>query len=542
MYGYGRRYLTANEFSSYCSDLNVHLRPFNSELELYEKEDVLLPVARVIKPEEYVIERKKLEQLPEVFSQRLPEWDELERLLYSYETDLRIDPSKMTGVDLCHPFDREFEHHNRFLIRPTLGDFKPWKSFRVRIGEKAGDGYKAETAVHYYHHWQVYQVYAIQKKYPVFAKHPEVFNCLNNSARDKMNHLWPCASDAVSTFNGKALYFDALSFYIKMYMAEELRTFAAISASKGIKQLNEEQLKSYQSRLKDHAMFVFQRYDLTISHLYQFLVEVLILRNEYQRDEHTKLANELEKDVVFLARFIAGVTKKSFDKIAEEVGKRSIFKQEFRHINRAIQVLDYARVTFKRLMRDYNKVFPGFNISVTEIDGLLKFIEESGLFIIPYTIFDTDEALNNPRAFRKTSLYMGMKNLTTGLECLIREIAKKIPNSTGSMESLGKLIQRVFSVWHGDFERERGKRPKPKQPCTFIQNIMDVYTDSLLDQQIQGHIIRVFLIAYWARNLTAHHYTLEDDLYGNLYGRVYTAIYYAMLYTWKYAVQNGWVI
>lgn len=360
-----------------------------------------------------------------------------------------------------------------------------------------------------------------------------------------MNHLWPRASDAVSTLNGKALYFDALSFYTEIYTVEQSRTFAAIPASKGTKQLNDKQFERYRSRLTDHAKFVLQRYGLTISQLYQFLVDVLNLRNEYQRDEHTKIANELEKDVVFLARFITGVTGQSSDEITEEVGKHSTFwiKQEFRHLDRAVQVLDYARDTFERLMSDYNKEFPGFNISTTEIDGLLKFIKASGLFIIPYTIFDTDKALNNPRAFRRTSLYMGMKNLTTGLECLIREIGKKLPNPTGPMDTFGHLINTVFKEWCGEFWKEQGKKqpPTPTKPSEFIWNIADVYADPLLDQKIQGHIIRVFLMAYWARNLTAHHYTLEDDLYGDLYSRVYRAIYYAMLYTWKYAMQKGWV-
>lgn len=344
MSSYGRRYLTANEFSFYCSALNVHLRPFNSELELYEREGVLLPMARVIKPDKYVIERKKLEQQPEGFWESLPEWEELERLLYGYETDRRIDPSKTTGTDLCHLFDREFEHHNRFLVRPTPGDFKPWNSFRVRIGETTRDGYEAETAVHYYHYWQVYQVHTIQEKYPIFAKHSEVFKYFKDSARDKMNYLWPRASDVVSTLNGKALYFDALSFYTEMYTEEQSRTFAAIPASKGIKQLNDKQFERYQSRLTDHAKFALQRYGLTISQLYQLLVDVLNLRKEYQCDEHTNLANELEKDVVFLVRFITGVTGQSFDEITEEVGKRSIWiKQGFRHLDRAVQVLEIGR-------------------------------------------------------------------------------------------------------------------------------------------------------------------------------------------------------
>ena len=546
MSGYGRRYLTASQFSSYCTALNVHLRAFNSELELYEREGVLLPVARVIKPDEYLIERKKVSQEPEGFSQSLPEWDELERLLYGYKIDRRTDRCKTTDAELWHPFDREFEHHNRYLIRPTPGDFKAWKTLRVRIGETTENGYEVETAVHYYHYWQAYQVCAIQEKYPIFAKHSEVFKYFKDSARDRINHLWPRASDAVSTLNRKASYFDALSFYIEMYAAEESRTFTAIPARAGIKQLNDEEFERYRSRQTDHATFVLQRYGLTSSQLCQVLVDVLNLRNKYQRDERAKLANELEKDVAFLASFIAGVTDQSLDEITEEVGKRSTFgiKQEFRHLDKAVQVLDYARDTFERLMGDYNKEFPGFNISITEIDELLKFIEAKGLFIIPYTMFDTDEALNNPRAFRRTSLYVGMKNLTTGLECLIREIAKKLPHPTRSMDTFGSLINTVFKEWCGELWKEgkKAKYRKPTKPSEFISNITDVYADSTLDQQIHGHTIRVFLTAYWARNLTAHHYTLEDDLYGDLYGRVYRSTCHAIFYTWTYATQKGWVI
>jgi hypothetical protein len=62
MIGSRRRYLTAQEFSSYCSKLNVKLSAFNRELELYEKDGVLTPVARIVMPEEYLIERYKLDQ------------------------------------------------------------------------------------------------------------------------------------------------------------------------------------------------------------------------------------------------------------------------------------------------------------------------------------------------------------------------------------------------------------------------------------------------------------------------------------------------
>jgi len=114
MRGYGRRYLTAKEFSEYCSGLNVELSSLGfHELQLYEREGLLLPMARVIQHPEYVIKRWQLDQQPETYGQNLPEWNELERLLYG------------TRSDLWHLFDREFERGNKFLSRPTNNAFRP---------------------------------------------------------------------------------------------------------------------------------------------------------------------------------------------------------------------------------------------------------------------------------------------------------------------------------------------------------------------------------------------------------------------------------
>jgi len=82
-------------------------------LELYEKEGVLFPVARVIKPVEYVISRSKLDRQPETYGTSLSGWEDLERLLY-------VSPKlqHQTDEDLWHPFDLEAEHGNHSCIFP----------------------------------------------------------------------------------------------------------------------------------------------------------------------------------------------------------------------------------------------------------------------------------------------------------------------------------------------------------------------------------------------------------------------------------------
>ena len=537
---YSVRYLELRHFIRYCQKLNVKAE--ERELEYYEEKGVMFPVARIVVPEEYVkhVYEWRHRSIDVPHPHEWPEWSEIDRL---YDRPLVLPESyaQLTDEELADSFNREFGR-NPYLVRPDPSNYRPWDSYRVMVEHHDDYDIAESTATHYYSCWQVHQLYEIQK-YPDLYKNRFLIDNLPDEFKKK--YWLPRARnlELYRSFRGHAHFFDALSFYTTMYDRERGRTFARLWEQHGVRTLDVKQRQEYLDRLSAHARFVSNKHGLTEDDLYTFLVHLLNLRSDYQRAERLKLADELEKDIVFLARFVAGVTGQSFDEIAEEVGKRSAFKREFRHLNRATQVIDYARNTFERLMHDYNKEFPGFNISIPEIAGLLKFIEANGLFIIPHTIFDTDEAVNNPRAFRRTSLYIGMKNLTTGLECLIREIAKEMPKS-GLMDKLGNLINTVFKEWCGEFWKEKNQRPypTPTKPSEFISNIIDVNKDPLLDQKRQGHIIRVFLMAYWARNLTAHQYTLEDDLYGDLYGRVYTAIYYAMLYTWKYALQKGWVI
>lgn len=208
---WGSRYLTLQEFTSYCSDLNIKLDAFNRELELYEREGVLFPVARVIKPAEYVISRSSLDRLAETYGQSLFEWEDLERLLH-----LSPELQYQTDEDLWHPFDVEAEHGNSFLHIPIKEEFNPWGSFKVKVESQglAGNSYHVSTAEHYYHYWQVHQVYQIQDKYPVFAKHNWLLEHLSNKVQDRISWYKPNQGDSVTTLSGYNTCFDALSFYI----------------------------------------------------------------------------------------------------------------------------------------------------------------------------------------------------------------------------------------------------------------------------------------------------------------------------------------
>jgi hypothetical protein len=525
---YGIRYLPISIFQSSCAELKIGSKPADSELELYEREGVLLPAARIIKPDKYILKRRQTDQHTDTYGQQLPEWEDLERLLYG----------KRSKSDSHHSFDWEFEKKNKFLLRPKVGEFEPWGSFKVEVKSATGEKYNVSSVEHYYHYWQAYLVDEIQSKYPVFAKNNWLLENLNDEAKEMVSYYKPSFSHQIYGSGG---YFDALSVFIELYTNEERRTFAPIIETDGYEQLNNEQLAHYHEQLRNHAKFVLQRFDLNSQELYQFLIDILRRQADYQRNERLKLAEALGNDAIFLTRLIYWAIDKPASEIEEEIGKQVGFgvQQQFRHLDKALEIYDYACDTFERLMSQYNDSFPDFNISTTDIDGLLKFIEDKRLFVIPYAIFDIDETLNNPRRFRLTSLYVGLSNLATGFECYLREIANivnHLPSSTDNIptDTLSPMIQKLFGEWGGPFNREHSKRKNDK--LSDIEYIEDVYTSPSL-----SNVLKAFLIACKARNFTAHNYTIEPYFYRYLLGIVYTEICNSLFYSWKYASRKGWI-
>jgi hypothetical protein len=441
--------------------------------------------------------------------------------------------------DLWHPFDWEFEQKNKFLFRPISKQFKSWDDYRTLVNKDSGEKLFRKNAKHYHHYYQIHQVYSIQNKYPVYAKNNLLLQNVKDEYKKYARHLKPNNVDPISTLYGYSICFDALSFFIELYENEQDRTFKPIPENNGIKTLNDQQVIHFQKSLEIHANNVLQRFGLADEDLYQFALFLLKLHTEYERDECLLLANELLVDIKYLVKFIALSVGLSFYKIEAEIDKRgsSVWTKKFRHLDKAVEVYDYARDTFTRLMDNYNaKVAINFNISSKDIEKLLDFIEKQGLFIIPHAIFDIDNTLNESRAFRSTSLYIGLSNLTTGFECYLRDIANianKLQNNI-NIKTLHPLIKTMFN-WGNIFDQEHSQRQSAsnKDPFSYLK---DVYKDPNLDE-----VVKTFLIAYRARNFIAHNYTLEQDLYYKWYSIIYTAFCHGIFYSWIHANNNNWV-
>ena len=102
---YGERYIDSDRFVAYCRDIKADQSLSSRDLELYEKEGLLLPVARIIQPSEYFILRQAQFNPGGDPGMPISGWEELEKLLYGNIHD-----------GLWHKFDQEFDSQNKYLI------------------------------------------------------------------------------------------------------------------------------------------------------------------------------------------------------------------------------------------------------------------------------------------------------------------------------------------------------------------------------------------------------------------------------------------
>ena len=113
---HGERYASANLFVAYCRDLNV--KTDERELEYYEKIGAMFPVARVVFPDEYVIQMDRHHFGDDRNLSWTANWPDAIRLddRFAHTLPQCEEPSEETSI---HRLDREMARgDNPHLLRP----------------------------------------------------------------------------------------------------------------------------------------------------------------------------------------------------------------------------------------------------------------------------------------------------------------------------------------------------------------------------------------------------------------------------------------
>ena len=211
---WGKRYAEFDLFIGHCRDLNV--KTDRRELEHYEKIGVMLPVARVVYPDEYASRLYEAQSTGFANWDNSDKWADLDRLLQGINP-FPFGYENLSDAELVHSFDRVIQSGgNPHLVQPSPGEFRPWSEYSAVVSIEQRREIHQPTAKHFYGYWQVHQLAFIQQ-------FPDLFENADLIARvpedDPFKRFYPRAVNKKSLLNFKGMRdkFDALSFWVTVY-------------------------------------------------------------------------------------------------------------------------------------------------------------------------------------------------------------------------------------------------------------------------------------------------------------------------------------
>ena len=543
---WGERFAPVQLFVAHCRDLGVETD--QRELEHYEKTGVMLPVARVVYPDEYVIQRDQSQW------NGVTDWDASDRWPAVGRLTERIGPfpygyKELTDKEIVHCFDREMETGcNPYLKRPASADYRPWSDYRATVHDNRGNALERSTVEHYYSYWQVHQLSLIQQ-HPDLYRNARLIESIPEDDPVRRFRPWAPNKERLVEFDGKKRSFDALSFWVTVYGRERGRTFASIAESNGIRRLDDSQAAAHRTRLNNLAGGVSARFNLTREDHYGFLRELIQLLEDYGRKERYKLAEELKRDIFDWENLLMLSTGEKRDAVAEELGKTNIFdKRTFRHLNIATMERDYAFDLLNSASKDCSSALrqmgdSQWSFTESDTNDLLKYCEQYGLGVFVTALSGMvavgDEEYR--RKFTRMQKYTNLKNVLTGYEYFLKSVTQGTCLVTDK-KTLTWLVGKVMAQepWRSLFTA-RTDLVSGANTQEFLANLVTLLSDGQLKGSPQGYWARQFLVMCLARNMTVHSYPSEDSYYGEFFEPMLDAAICATFYTWRLAKTNGWI-
>lgn len=304
------KYLKVDEFVNYCKKCNVDVSI--SVLESYERVGLLFPIYRIVVPDEYV---------RAVFGYKY-------RTPYDPNTPFDID-GKWQGINELvdalstyrsprtpyfeqvlkngHPLDYAYTCKNRFLSKPALDSFKPWKEYKIVAGTIDGYPIQEDTVEHYYSPWQIFVVDELNGTHTILENYVagvrQGWGILNKEISPSKLLEYSELFQTVSNFRmiESLIWFD-MTFDLKKSSIEgEL-------LEKILKGVETVAKKEYEKHV--HTEWI------------KFIRKLVELYTKYLEEEKIKLSNELKSFLLSSSNMIMYDTQKSFEEISDEYDGR----------------------------------------------------------------------------------------------------------------------------------------------------------------------------------------------------------------------------
>jgi hypothetical protein len=529
---FGKRYLKARDFISFC-DLVGLKNLTENELEEYEEQKLVFPVARFVLPEVYANSFWE----HQLNNKEKFEFEDKYLEAHNLNFSLRF-PNTITKTEgNNHIIDNYWKLPE--LTKPHETEFIPWKNYFIDL-EINGKIRKIYNADHFYHYWQIYELFEVRKRIKSMYKDFQYYTPFFESF-----------SDTKGEFH---VFFDAVSlfFYNKNNFQDEY--FQKIDANEDQRYiLDENQKKFLNNKYEELAKNIINKNNYSERLLLENIRKMMTLNHCYLQSERYKLSNILRKDIwtcVELISFGLGFNTNEISQKAGKIGSYLVDYLEILFPNKRKEAKDDTITFLKSILKNFNKECPAHTITDSEINKFVDFSELNDLAWFEYIIREANENFFKPNSWYSTISFLHIKSLASMPETLMKLIIEKFSDNKTRNKfhnlkkpSLYDLIGLIFSKDSTNIGEiyNNTQHWKANDKNEFIENLK-YFRNKFSETNSENEFIATNLaLSTLIRNFTSHLFLDDSTIFKGSYVFCLRAIMNSVASIWIVSKNKNWV-
>ena len=532
---FGKRYLRSEDFAHLCEVVGLHIcRDY--ELEEYEREQWMFPVARMVMPDDYARAVWAYFQQPDLeveFDDQYLPFHELDRAIrYNMQTD-----ETQANRDLRHPIDIAWGNVDG-LERPVEGEYKPWDTYVISL-EVAGREVRHPTATHFYHYWQIHELYQVRKQRKWMYRDNVV-----------LPELGPTHNDPLAL----SVLLDAVSYFQHLYQSQRLLLFQGLRADEdGWISLDETQQDDLEQAAQRYADDSVQMYELDQNALYSGLRRIMELHASYEEADRIRLAEALKTDLWRTVEFMHFALGTPTEEIAEQAGTIGGYVRNYLELlfpNRRQETRSKSLSVLRNLAQEYNAQASDYSMSDGDLENLLVYTESSNLAWFEYVVDELNRAHFELHSWHAAEAFLHLKALASFPESLMRTLVLRNADAitqrnfqAQSNPGMGNLNCLVFGNLRPSIlgHYNAANHWNAQESAEFVRNVSHLVALASAATSEEAYLGANLALATLLRNFTSHLVVEDPALLRGQYVRCVRAILAAVFSAWKIAERKGWI-
>ena len=534
---FGERYLRSEDFARLCKAVGLHICT-DYELEEYERKQWMFPVARMVMPDDYArafcAHSQQLNSKVKFDDQYLP----FHELDWAIRHNIQTDETQ-ANQDLRHPIDIAWGNVDG-LERPVEGEYKPWDIYVISL-EVAGREVRYPTATHFYHYWQMYELYQVRKRrkgmYRDNVLLPELGPTHNND---------PLALSVL---------FDAVSYFQHLYQSQRSLLFQGLRADEddwiSLDETQQDDLEQAAQRYADDSV---QMYELDQNALYSGLRRIMELHASYEEADRTRLAEALKTDLWRTVEFMHFALGTPTKEIAEQAGTIGGYVRNYLELlfpNRRQETRSKSLSVLRSLVQEYNAQVSNYSMSDGDLENLFAYTESSNLAWFEYVVAGLNRAHFELHSWHTTEIFLHLKALASFPESLMRTLVLRNADATTrrnfqeqrdpGMGNLNRLVFRGLSPSILRHYEQHVNHSSAQESAEFVRNLSHLVASASAATSEEAYLGANLALATLLRNFTSHLVVEDRTLLRGQYVRCVRAILAAVFSAWKIAETKDWI-